>query len=253
MSNQAAAPTRLSPLHRKHLSLGAKMESRDGWVMPERFTDPENELAGARSGVGLTDLSPENKVDVKGKEVGEFLGDLLGPGGSPSEPGDVSVGPSTSAHDLKVRYACRLTKDHAVLILDGPHALSETRPYSVDVVRTQRRVFMTNISSGLAGISVFGQGSRETLRGLTRFDVSEGEFPSPACSEVGLAGVHCLILRHDPPGAGLPAFRLYFGREYAEYVWEALSTAAPQGTAVPVGTTGFARLWEAGGEKGGRR
>jgi len=241
-------PTKLSPLHHKHVSLGAQMVSRGGWLIPEKYSDSDVELGRALSAAGLTDVSPDAKIDVKGSQIDDFLRDLLEAEGIPSRPGVVTVRPPSNESGLPVKYACRLTRDHALLILDGPRTLSETRPFSVDRLRTTRRVFLTNVSSTFAGVALCGPASREIMRGLTQLDVSQEAFPSPSCSEVGLAGLHCLVIRSDAPASGVLSFHLYFGRECAEYVWDALTLAGRTVGVTPVGTAAYARLWGGGHE-----
>jgi sarcosine oxidase, subunit alpha len=240
-------PTKLSPLHHKHVSLGALMVEREGWMIPEKYSDPEEEVALALSAAGLSDVSVDAKVDVKGTQVEDFLRDLLKTEKMPSIPGAVAVRPPSSESGLAVKYACRLTRDRALLVLDGPRILSERKPFSVDILRTARHAFLTNVSSTLAGVTLCGPSSREIIRGLTRLDVSERAFPSPACSETGLAGVHCLVIRSDAPGSGLLSFHIYFGRECAEFVWDALTLAGRRVGLTPLGTTAIARVQ--GGER----
>ena len=51
-------PQRISPLHRRHLSLGAQMTSENGWQRPARYASAQEEAAAVQSGAGLCDITP---------------------------------------------------------------------------------------------------------------------------------------------------------------------------------------------------
>src|ERR1700677_1978121 len=117
-------PTRLTALYHKHLALKAARAEHEGWLLPERYAGPEEEIDAALGSVGLSDCSAAAKVDVKGEgsEIDGFLGEILGGGNIAGRPGQVMVHLSAGDPD-SVRYACRLTADHALLVL-------RTRPVS---------------------------------------------------------------------------------------------------------------------------
>ena len=57
-------PARLTPLYHKHLALKGAMAEYEGWLLPERYAGPEEEIGAALGSVGISDCSARAKVDV---------------------------------------------------------------------------------------------------------------------------------------------------------------------------------------------
>src|SRR5215831_14394036 len=102
---------RLSPLHHEQVALNATLTEVGGWVRPERYGTPEGEAQSALRSVGVRDISPLEKVDVKGSNLDSFL---KGATASVGSPGSVLPGRSAGFD-----YVCRLTEDHALAIGGG--------------------------------------------------------------------------------------------------------------------------------------
>jgi aminomethyltransferase len=68
-----------SPLHEKHLMLGAKMADFGGWLMPIEYPGGGvlAEHAAVRESVGVFDVSHLGKASVKGQGALEFLNSIL--------------------------------------------------------------------------------------------------------------------------------------------------------------------------------
>ena len=77
-----------SPLHDRHVALGAKFAEFGGWEMPlEYATGVLKEHAAVRNGVGIFDVSHLGKLDVRGPGAAAYLNrclsndfDRIGPG-----------------------------------------------------------------------------------------------------------------------------------------------------------------------------
>jgi aminomethyltransferase len=80
MSEAAADPNSLrrSPLHDRHVALGAKMAPFGGWAMPLEYAGGVlKEHAAVRERVGIFDVSHLGKVDVAGPGARAFVNDCL--------------------------------------------------------------------------------------------------------------------------------------------------------------------------------
>src|SRR4029453_15744205 len=66
-------PFKLTPLHHKHLALGAEMMDLGEWKRPYVYTSPAEEHRAVRERVGLIDVSTLGKLDVKGKDAAQLL------------------------------------------------------------------------------------------------------------------------------------------------------------------------------------
>ena len=62
-----------SPLHDRHVALGAKFAEFGGWEMPLEYTGVVKEHTAVRTSVGVFDVSHLGKVEVRGPGARDFL------------------------------------------------------------------------------------------------------------------------------------------------------------------------------------
>src|SRR5579883_2508044 len=60
-------PLLTSPLHARHVALGAKMADFGGWEMPIEYSGVVGEHTAVRTGVGVFDVSHLGKATVAGR------------------------------------------------------------------------------------------------------------------------------------------------------------------------------------------
>nr|MDT0658930.1 glycine cleavage system aminomethyltransferase GcvT [Micromonospora sp. DSM 115978] len=79
MSELTAESLRRSPLHERHVELGAKFAAFGGWSMPLEYAGGGvlREHAAVRSGVGVFDVSHLGKARVAGPGAAEFVNSCL--------------------------------------------------------------------------------------------------------------------------------------------------------------------------------
>ena len=65
-------------------------------------------------------------------------------------------------------------------------------------------------------------------------------FDSGSSAQSQFAEIHGTLVRLD--AAGLPAYTLFFGREYGDYMWESVLEAGERYGLVPFGTEALGRL-----------
>jgi len=66
-------PLRHSPLHDRHLALGARMAEFGGWSMPIQYSGVVEEHLAVRAAVGLFDVSHLGNVEVSGPGAKDFV------------------------------------------------------------------------------------------------------------------------------------------------------------------------------------
>src|SRR5581483_9542217 len=66
-------PTRLTPMHHRHLELGAEMMDAGQWRRARVYTSIEEECRAVRERVGLIDVSTLGKIDLKGRDAVKLL------------------------------------------------------------------------------------------------------------------------------------------------------------------------------------
>jgi aminomethyltransferase len=83
-----AAPLKHSPLHEKHVALGARMVPFAGWEMPVQYAGIVEEHKAVRSSVGVFDISHMGQFLVEGRGAEEFLNRSLTNNVSKLAPGE---------------------------------------------------------------------------------------------------------------------------------------------------------------------
>ena len=227
-------PIKRTALHYLHLALGAVMVDDNGWRRPEQYGLPEEEVQAVSAGVGLCDISPGGKLDLKGKESVRVLESLFSPEPVPRVGQVQWTSLKTSDGLNEVRgLCCRLGRDHLLIITEpGTVAVAEqTLKRHIEVVNDC--VHLTDLTSTLAAVELVGPYSRDLLCKLTALDLSRSQFPDLTCTQGSVAQVHALVVRADI-GSEL-AYELYCGREFAEYLWNTLRDAGQEFAAVPFG------------------
>lgn len=234
MAAMATSPLKYTALHHQHLALGAAMVDDSGWQRPERYGPAEEELKAVQEGVGLCDISPVEKLDLKGKQIARALESLFSLRDLPQigQVKRMALNNPTGTSGIEVS-CCRLGGDH-VLLLTEPGALATVEHALTQQIKaTNECIHLTNLTSALAAVQTVGPYSRELLRKLTALDLSPQRFVDLTCAQGSVAKVHALVIRADL-GPEL-AYEVYCGREFGEYLWDTLRDAGQEFGAVPFG------------------
>ncbi len=228
-------PVRRSPLHDWHAAHAATWLVAGQWLRPDHYGDPAAEVRATREGVGVVDVSPLGKIDLRGSDVSKLLDFVY-----TNRWGRLDVG--------RVRYGIMCAED-GVVMDDGVTArLGEDRWYMTTTSGGAGRVWnwlddwlqtgfpgwqvrMTAVSDGFAAMNVAGPRSRELLAPLVGgADLSAEAFPYMHVREATVAGVAgCLLLRIGFTGE--LSYEVHVPAGYGLHVWAALveAGAAPFG------------------------
>ncbi len=76
LAGRSLEPTRYSPMHDWHVAHGARPLVAGAWIRPDHYGDPEAEVRAVRERVGIIDVTPIGKLDLRGPDVPKLL-DLL--------------------------------------------------------------------------------------------------------------------------------------------------------------------------------
>jgi sarcosine oxidase subunit alpha len=195
------------------------------WKRPLDYGDVEAEIRAVHDRVGLIDVSTLGKLDVRGRDAGEFL-DWL----HPNRFSDLKVG--------RIRYRA-MTDDAGIILDDGTVArlgddryLVTTGTGSLDAVdgwlrwwlaASDRRADVTNVTARYAAMNLAGPRARDVLAGLTDLDVSPDGLRYLDAREGLVAGVPTVLLRIG--FVGELAYELHVPADRAVHVWDALMDA----------------------------
>lgn len=235
----AAIPLiRRSALHAFHLAEASMIEDH-GWQCADSYGSVDAEVQALREQVGLIDISPLAKLDIQGNDVFASLGQKLSLGISlETVPVGRAVRIPPQALQLDAQASgllCSLAGNHARLI--SPPGTAGAVHARVESVIQQTAdsacIHLTDVTSNFTAIQLVGPHSRNLLRKLTALDLRPAQFPDLSCAQGNLAHVHALVLCADIQ-AHL-AYQVYCGREFGEYLWDALLDAGQEFGALPFG------------------
>ena len=226
-------------MHHLHLELGAKMVEAGGWQRPAVYTTVDEEVERLRGAAGITDVSPDGKISLQGIGVGGMVGGAFAEA-RPMEnmySGKCAFVAASGKPDGPPVLLARLASDEMVAFTGPPEREGVRDSLASHAGPTTQAVDLT---SALAGAAITGPSAALVLSSVSGLDTSPSNLPDMGCAQGEAAGVHGIFVRADR--GVVPGYRLYFGREYGEYVWEALLDAGREYGAAPVGTEALARL-----------
>jgi glycine cleavage system T protein (aminomethyltransferase) len=228
-------PRRHTPYFHKFRELGAELADRIGFDAAVEFTSTRDEHLATRTAVGVYDVYYQGPLDVKGPDAARLLTTL-------------------AARDVERRMADEGQVLYTSLCNEGGGIVDDLTVYRLGpehfwVVATPARAavveewlvghargmaaYVTNVVSGTAYLSVQGPRSRELLSGLTATDLSNDALPYFRFVRADVAEVPMVLSRTGYSGE--LGYELYYPRDYAEHVWDAvLEVGRPLG-AVPAG------------------
>ncbi len=232
-------PVRLSPIQPFHDSVGAKPIVAGQWMRPERYGDPDAEVAAVRSGVGIIDVSPLGKIELRGTDVPKLLEMVY-----VNRWSKLAVG--------SVRYGLMCAEDGVVLddgvtgrLADDRYMMTTTSGGAATVYAWLEEwlltmypdwdVVITPMTDAYASINVAGPRSRSLIeRVVSGIDLSPDAFPYMRVRIGAVAGVpDCFLWRIGFTGE--MSFEMHVPAGHGLHVWETLMEAGADLDITPFG------------------
>ena len=241
------APVRRTPMHDWHAEHGATFVTVGPWMRAryylrrgESMMDAINrEALHVRRSVGMVDVSTLGKIEVRGRDAGEFLH-------------RVYINRIRNLRVGRCRYAFMLREDGFVLddgtctrIRDDEYYLTTGTGHAGVVMAHLERyaqtvwpdldVHLTSVTDQWAGAAVAGPRSRDLLAAACDgAEVSNEALPFMGCMEATVAGAPVRIIRMT--FSGEMACEVHCPADYGVHVWEALIAAGERFDVMPYGT-----------------
>ena len=233
MAGRALEPVRHSPIHTRHLDLGADMMPAGLWLRPAYYGKPGEragviaaEVKAVREGAGLIDVSTLGGLDIRGPEAAAFIERMY-----TWTYAKQSIG--------RARYAL-MCDQSGVIIDDGVAArLGENHYYvtattsAVDQVYRQMTWFnaqwkmdvdVANVTAAYAAVNLAGPKSRDVLLTLeSNIAFSKDAFPYMAVRTGHLSGIPVRVLRVG--FVGELGYEIHCPASMGEALWDLLITA----------------------------
>ena len=238
LAGRAFSPVRLTPMHHRHLALGARMMPAGAWKRPAYYGRPDEEAASiarevraVRTAAGLIDVSTLGGLEIRGPDAAAFI-ERMYTWAYAKQP----VG--------RARYAL-MTDETGVIVDDGVAARLHERHFYVtattgaadQVYRQMTRhnaqwrldVDIANVTAAYAAVNLAGPKARAIIERLpSDIDVSNAAFPYMGVRTGTLAGIPVRVLRVG--FVGELGYEIHAPSRFGEALWDALMEAgAPDG------------------------
>lgn len=240
-------PVRTTSIHPWHVAHGAIFEDVGQWKRPWFFPQGNEDMdaavlrecAAVREGVGMMDASTLGKIDVKGKDAGEFLDRLYTGVMSSLKPGRARYGVMCKADGMVMDdgVVLRLADDHfmattttggAAGVLDWMEDFLQTEWPYLDV-------WLTSVTEQWATVAVVGPKAREVMAVLApELDVTQDAFKFMQLEDAVVAGIESRVARIS--FSGELAFEINVPMTYGLALWEAVFAAGQPFGITPYGT-----------------
>jgi aminomethyltransferase len=232
MTQVESSALRQTPLHARHVALGARMVPFGGWDMPVEYSGISDEHLAVRTRVGLFDVSHMGEIEVAGRDALGAIQHITSNDASKLKVGQahysgLTTGQGTFVDDLLVY---RLADSHFLLVVNASNI---EKDFAWITAHTSGigDVVAVNTSSRYALIAIQGPAAREVLQPLTGVDLAGMKYYWFANGEV--ASVRATVSRTGYTGED--GFEIFVAPAYAARVWDALLEAGQPADIRPCG------------------
>lgn len=219
-------PTRRSPMHEWHRTHRAVPLVAGQWIRPDSYGDAAAEAHNVRRNVGIIDVTPLGKLDLRGPDVPKLLNLVYVNKWSKLAVGSVRYGVMCAEDGVVFDDGVtgRLEEDHYLMSTtsSGAAGVWEWLESWLQTEHPEWQVHVTPLTTAYASINVAGPRSRELLSRLTEaVDLGAEAFPYMHVRRGRIAGVDdCLLWRIGFTGE--LSYEIHVPASYGLHVWESL-------------------------------
>ncbi|MCP3991532.1 MAG: sarcosine oxidase, partial [Actinomycetia bacterium] len=228
LGGRVLEPTRVSSIQPWHEANGAVPILAGQWIRPEHYGDPAAEVVNVRTNVGIIDLTPLGKLDLRGTDVPKLLSLLYTNKWMKLPVGGVRYGVMCAEDGVVMDDGVtgRLAPDHYLMSTtsSGAGSVWEWAENWLQTTAPDWDIVITPVTTGYASINVAGPNSRQLLASLTDVDLDPDAFGYMNVRQGMVAGVgDCVMWRIGFTGE--LSYELHVPSGYGLAVWEALLEA----------------------------
>jgi sarcosine oxidase, subunit alpha len=239
LAGRGYEPTRVSPMHGWHTTHGMVPLIAGQWIRPDHYGDPSGEVRTVREKVGLIDVTPLGKLDLRGPDVVKLLETVYVNGWANLAVGSVRYGVMCAEDGVVFDDGVtgRLGDDHYLMSTtsSGAATVWEWLENWLQTEHPDWQVHITPLTTAYASINVAGPHSRELMSRLVAgADLSNEAFPYMRVRAGRIAGVDdCLMWRIGFTGE--LSYEIHVPAAYGLHVWESLLSIGADLGAAPFG------------------
>jgi sarcosine oxidase subunit alpha len=229
LAGQSAEPVRYSPMQPWHEAHGAVALVAGAWIRPDHYGDAAAEARNVRERVGIIDVTPIGKLDLRGPDVTRLLNLLYVNKWSKLEIGRVRYGVMCAEDGVVLDDGVtgRLGEQHYLMSTTSSGAATVWE-WAENWLQTEHpgwAVHVTPVTTAYASINVAGPQARHLMRRVTEdTDLSNEAFGYMHVRTGRVAGVGgCVLWRIGFTGE--LSYELHVPAGYGLHVWETLLEA----------------------------
>jgi sarcosine oxidase, subunit alpha len=226
LAGAAFEPVRHSPMQPWHEAHSAVPLIAGAWIRPDRYGDAQAEARNVRENVGIIDVTPIGKLDLRGPDIPKLLNLLYVNKWSKLEIGRVRYGVMCADDGVVMDDGVtgRLGEQHYLMSTtsSGAATVWEWLENWLQTEHPEWTVYVTPVTTAYASINVAGPKSRQLLERLTEgVDLTNEAFPYMNVRTGTIAGVRDSVLWRIG-FTGELSYELHVPASYGLHVWEAL-------------------------------
>lgn len=236
LAGRGYQPTRLSPMHHRHVALGAQMMPAGTWLRPahygtvdQRAATIEAEVRAVHEGVGLIDVSTLGKLEIRGPDAAELLDRIYTSSYRNQPAGRARYVLATDATGVLVDdgVACRMGAQHYYVTATTSGVDTVYRGMMRWNAEWRLDVDVANVTAAYAAVNLAGPRAREVLAAVG-VDVDLADFPYMGVRCGHVAGIPARLLRVG--FVGEPGYEIHVPAGQGEALWDSLMAGgAPAG------------------------
>ena len=238
---------RTTPIHQWHVKNKALFEDvgqwKRAWYYPINNEVMDNavnrEVKATRDSLGILDASTLGKIDLKGRDVSEFLNRVYTNAWSKLEIGKCRYGVMLGDDGMVVDdgVTTRLDENHYIMTTTTGNAASVMSKLE-DWLQTEwpeLEVYLTSVTEQFGTISLNGPNSRKVVELLfPDQDFSSESFPHMSFKELKIDSVTCRVMRISFTGE--ICYEINIPASYALSLWEKCMDLGKDYNITPYGT-----------------
>ena len=236
-------PVRVTPMHRRHLELGARMMTAGVWMRPEYYGTPDSradsilrEVKSVRENVGVIDVSTLGSLVIQGPDAAEFLERVYTFAYKKQALGRARYVLMTDQSGVITDdgVACRLHNDHFYVTATTSGADAVYRTMLWFNTQWRLKVNVINATASYAAVNLGGPNARKVMEKIdTDIDFSSEAFPYMGVREGRLGDIPATIMRIG--FVGELGYEIHVPSAQGEALWDALFEAGAEFGIMPFG------------------
>ena len=222
MAGEMSDDNRMTPLHDRHVALGARMIPFAGWMMPVQYSGIIEEHNLVRTKAGLFDLGHMGQVDVTGPDALAFLQEITTNDVAKLEPGGAQYSmlptPSGGVIDDIFIYRHHEGPGYFVCVNASNRERDVAWMHEQRAAHPELDVTVEDISDATGMIAIQGPSAVEITQTLTDADLSQTTRNS--WIKANVAGIELMLARTGYTGED--GFEISVRAEHATALADAL-------------------------------